>query len=562
MPGIADIDALPGGQLHRVERNAEAGGIRLARSGRLGAGDEFERRAQAGSIQDRLEVVVVDVGDEPESQAGSGEAGERGECIVARHEIPHDRIPLGVAVTVDDRFPRRRAEPVEATSQRRRHQFPMTIERPFQELGLDGPPRVPERRKQCVERNGQTGLRGRGREVRPRHRGRLVFTERAAEVEQDGVGSGHGAFPRCVGGMTIASSRAGGVGARSVTFPAQPPGHGTAIIAPESSQPESTRVPASGLLTRAFAQREPLRDAGETAYRMFHGWGEGCPGLAIDRYGDCVLITDKRAADAAPPFLPTALPDLILAHTPAACIAIRRQHRAQWNPTPQEVVVLHGALPDGPTMVRTGGCTYETEPTASKHPGLFLDTRPLRAWLRDHSRDRRVLNLFAFTGSLGVAALAGGAREVIHVDMKPRPLATARRNHELNDQRVDARNFVKGSVYDLLPRAGRGGQRFGGILLDPPPQVPVRNRRLPPGQDYASLIPRCLPVLADDGWLVCTLHRYDQRSESYRQIIESASGGRLELIDTLTSGDEFPEDDPEKKLRILVFGWRRLGVPE
>lgn len=306
-------------------------------------------------------------------------------------------------------------------------------------------------------------------------------------------------------------------------------------------------------LTAAFERRRPLADAGDTAYRLFHGWGEGCPGLAVDRYGDCALVTDKREAEAP---LPAGLVRALLEHAPLTCIALRRQHRAQWDPTARAVQPLHGVLPEGPTEVITGGCIFETVPTATKHPGLFLDTRPLRAWLRRRSDARRVLNLFAFTGSLGVAAMAGGAREVIHVDMKPGPLRVARRNHELNHQRVDARNFVKGSVYDLLPRAARGGQRFGGILLDPPPQVPMRNRRLPPGQDYAALIPRCLPLLADDGWLVCTLHRYDQRTDSYRETIEAASGGRLALQETLTSGDDFPESDPEKKLRVLVFGMR------
>jgi 23S rRNA (cytosine1962-C5)-methyltransferase len=55
---------------------------------------------------------------------------------------------------------------------------------------------------------------------------------------------------------------------------------------------------------------------------------------------------------------------------------------------------------------------------ANRDAGLYLDTRNLRGWLIENMAGARVLNTFAYTGSLGVAAKAGGASRVVHIDLK------------------------------------------------------------------------------------------------------------------------------------------------
>ena len=49
--------------------------------------------------------------------------------------------------------------------------------------------------------------------------------------------------------------------------------------------------------------------------------------------------------------------------------------------------------------------------------GLFLDHRNTRARVREESGGKRVLNLFAYTGSFTVAAATGGARSTTSVDL-------------------------------------------------------------------------------------------------------------------------------------------------
>lgn len=304
-------------------------------------------------------------------------------------------------------------------------------------------------------------------------------------------------------------------------------------------------------LERAQARRAELAaDPGQTAYRLFHGYGEGVPGVTIDRYGACALIVDKRP-DAE---LPEGIIDVLQEHAAFERIGVKLQARGSWNPNALDVRFLHGGPPARAVPILDNQLTFVVEPYARMNTGFFLDTRPLRGWLRANSRDREVLNLFAYTGSLGVAALAGGAARIVHIDQKAPPLRRARENHARNGQTLDDRSFVCGNIYAHLPRAARTGQRFGGIILDPPPQLPrKRGKRRPRNQDYPGLIPPVCELLADGAWLVCTLHRYERSTASYIEEILGAAGGRLVLDEVITSGSDFPESDPEQKLRVGVF---------
>ncbi|MCA8959633.1 MAG: class I SAM-dependent methyltransferase, partial [Planctomycetes bacterium] len=287
-----------------------------------------------------------------------------------------------------------------------------------------------------------------------------------------------------------------------------------------------------------------------TAYRLLHGYAEGRPGLTIDRYGDTALIAHK--VDIADE-LEAIVAALRQCHPYASVIA--KAHRYfNWNSTALSVTALHGELPTAPLVVIDNGLRFATTPHANELTGLFLDARAARAWIRENSMDRRVLNLFAYTGSLGVAAAAGGARSVVHVDSKKNPLQVARENHRLNDLAVDERGFLCGDVYRHLPRASKSGAQFDGIVLDPPPRVPERQRRRnPDGQDYAALVRLVIPLLAPRAWLLCFFHRFDRTRDAFEREVIEASDHTLRIEWRGTSGPDFPENDPERKLRLTAF---------
>jgi len=114
------------------------------------------------------------------------------------------------------------------------------------------------------------------------------------------------------------------------------------------------------------------------------------------------------------------------------------------------------------------GVRYEVRPSAGLSAGLFLDMRDVRAWLRSVSSGRSVLNLFAYTCSLGVCAMLGGAQRVVNVDVSRPYLERGKANFALNALQVDSRDFIYGDAFDWLHRFARRSETFDLVIVDPP----------------------------------------------------------------------------------------------
>src|SRR6202011_4298088 len=95
-------------------------------------------------------------------------------------------------------------------------------------------------------------------------------------------------------------------------------------------------------------------------------------------------------------------------------------------------------LPVEEIDVVESGVHYLIRPAARLSVGLFLDMREVRTWLLgDAARGRTVLNLFAYTCSLGVGAMLGGATRVLNLDVSRSALAWGQENYRLNDLDAD-----------------------------------------------------------------------------------------------------------------------------
>ena len=97
--------------------------------------------------------------------------------------------------------------------------------------------------------------------------------------------------------------------------------------------------------------------------------------------------------------------------------------------------------------------------------GLFLDHRPLRKIILDSSQNKKVLNLFAYTGSISVAAALGGGATTT-VDMSNTYLDWAKKNFELNKISMEKHKFQKLDVTKLLKAPLK--EKYDIIILDPP----------------------------------------------------------------------------------------------
>ncbi|MFT4095380.1 MAG: class I SAM-dependent methyltransferase [Niabella sp.] len=134
--------------------------------------------------------------------------------------------------------------------------------------------------------------------------------------------------------------------------------------------------------------------------------------------------------------------------------------------------------------------------------GLFPDHRITRKMVMQQASGKRVLNLFAYTGSFSVYAAAGNAEKVTTVDLSNTYINWAKRNFQANgfDNEIKYQFIVEDVIkyLQLLP-----AHSYDIIILDPPTfsNSKKMNGILDIQKDHVTLINSCLDALAPGGSL-------------------------------------------------------------
>lgn len=253
------------------------------------------------------------------------------------------------------------------------------------------------------------------------------------------------------------------------------------------------------LLEACLAARADLIDARhEGAFRLFNGFLEGESRLVIDIYGRTAVLHNyadlpaegAAAIRAGEDFLARALP-----WVQAVIVKVRAGNQAE-----RRGIQLRGGLPD--SKIRENGAWYAIQLTMNRDCSLYLDTRLLRAWARENLAGKSVLNTFAYTGSLGVAALAGGAQQVTQLDLNRDFLNLAKTSYTLNGFKINKADFLARDFFPAVAALKRAGQTFDCVFLDAPFFSATVKGRVDLQQDTTRLVNKLRPLVKDGGWLV------------------------------------------------------------
>ncbi len=143
--------------------------------------------------------------------------------------------------------------------------------------------------------------------------------------------------------------------------------------------------------------------------------------------------------------------------------------------------------------------------------GLFLDHRNTRKHVGDAAHGKRVLNLYAYTGSFSIYAATGGALETVTVDMSNTYLDWAKRNFELNAINIQDHSLIRADVFRYLDEAILQRERFDLIIMDPPSfsNSAKMIENLDVQRDHLSLVEDCLELLSPQGTLYFSTNKRD-----------------------------------------------------
>ncbi|MGY4533349.1 23S rRNA (cytosine1962-C5)-methyltransferase [Pseudomonas sp. TE3786] len=309
------------------------------------------------------------------------------------------------------------------------------------------------------------------------------------------------------------------------------------------------------------------------AHRLFHGRGLRWPGLeeiTVDWLQGVVLVClFRQPGDSELTELQSML--LTLAQTPvwqrAQAHSLLVQHRYKEGDAKQPALNSGGAgtpaspqssraewIVGGPHsewLISEDGLRFQLDLGNKQNTGLFLDMRYGRRWVREQADGKRLLNLFAYTCGFSVAALAGGATQVVNLDMAKAALNRGRDNHRLNQQDLSRVSFLGHELFKSWSAVKRYAP-YDLIIIDPPT---FQKGSFALTQDYAKILRR-LPDLLNPGGQVLACVNDPHIGPDFLLAGMAEHAPALQFERRLDNPPEFADVHEHGGLKALVFAYR------
>lgn len=198
-------------------------------------------------------------------------------------------------------------------------------------------------------------------------------------------------------------------------------------------------------------------------YRLVHGEGDNLPGLVIDVYSKTAVMQAHSVG------MHVCRVDVAEALVKVMGNRIKNVYYKSETTLPfkaelgQENGFLYGGSEENTAV--ENGLKFYVDWLKGQKTGFFVDQRENRSLLETYSKDKRVLNMFCYTGGFSFYAMRGGAKQVHSVDSSAKAIELTRKNVELNfpgDKRHEA--FCE----DAFKYLDKAGGDYDLIILDPP----------------------------------------------------------------------------------------------
>ncbi len=228
--------------------------------------------------------------------------------------------------------------------------------------------------------------------------------------------------------------------------------------------------------------------------------------VAVDRYGPKAVVhifqkerdaDDDRAKQRIQDVLLT-LPEALGIDPGDLVVKVRRKHEEgdQYARISQQ---------ESDMIVSEGNLRFVVNVEDRIDTGLFLDHRAVRAYAQEHCKGKRMLNLFAYTCSVSVAAAVGGAKQTSSVDLSNTYLDWGKKNFEANGLDPAKHRFIRD---DATRWIARDRNSYDWIFINPPT---FSRSKMSKGdfnihKDHRGLIDNAMTSMDKKGELLFTTH--------------------------------------------------------
>ncbi|MBC7371044.1 MAG: class I SAM-dependent methyltransferase, partial [Bdellovibrionaceae bacterium] len=294
------------------------------------------------------------------------------------------------------------------------------------------------------------------------------------------------------------------------------------------------------MILEAFQKRQWLLDFQSKPDECFRLSHQDIDSYRVDMFGDCLWVYWYQENDPADKDLQRFQR---IADKFQKKFFVRKMLNRGEDPNAQLIWPSAGA--EKRWIAQENGVKYECRSDTGLSPGLFLDQRENRRWVRENAKDKCVLNLFSYTGGFSVNAALGGAKEVSTVDVSANFMEWSKKNFEVNGftvakegeplpekpklsykslmseepQAAHYEFWIQDSILFLKGTAKRK-RKFDLIVCDPPSFGRSKSGTFSISKNYEDLLVHCFYCLGKGGLLMfCT--NYEKWTQA--ELIKNAS---------------------------------------
>ena len=276
-----------------------------------------------------------------------------------------------------------------------------------------------------------------------------------------------------------------------------------------------------------------------TAFRLVHGEGDFLPGLVVDIYGDTAVV------QAHSPGMHFARGIIAGELTQIDGLGVRSVYYKSETTLPykaqldaqNEYLIGHS---DNNVAVENG-LKFNIDWLRGQKTGFFVDQRDNRTLLEHYSRNRRVLNMFCYTGGFSVYAMRGGASLVHSVDSSSKAIALTDANIALNFPGDSRHESFAEDAFKFLDNVADGA--YDLIVLDPPAFAKHRSALNNALRGYRKLNAAGISKVAPGGIVFTFSCSQAVTREQFRLAVFSAAaqtGRRVRILHQLTQPADHP----------------------
>jgi 23S rRNA (cytosine1962-C5)-methyltransferase len=271
------------------------------------------------------------------------------------------------------------------------------------------------------------------------------------------------------------------------------------------------------LISSALKKRTHLHGSGDTnAYRIFNGIGDGLDGFIIDRYDEYLLVQvyNPEIIDNVENWIFEINDFLGILPFPIKGIFLKNRTEKAVSQTDNVSRLIYGSDIDDNYTVRQSGVIVLVDLINGINSGLFLDMKEVRDYLKKlYPETLSLLNLFSYTSVFAVHALLNGVKKVTNVDISKTVLKRARLNYELNNLKIDDRDFIPEDSEKFLKKCIREKKSYSMTIFDPPTFARNKSKSFSVKKDYSRLL--TLMESITEQYVVSVVNSFSVNDEEY-----------------------------------------------